>query len=90
MWLFQERHSQDYQTAQAKGFCLRVDELTAKLMLAEEELGKANTEIRQLKMLVSFMSRVILILWFHEAKIIFSNNLKSNTSLMYMFGIASV
>lgn len=59
LYLLQERHSQDYQSAQAKGFSLRVDELTAKLMISEEELGKARAEISQFKSQVRFMLTVI-------------------------------
>ncbi|KAE8744466.1 IKKgamma [Frankliniella occidentalis] len=44
-----ERHSQEYQFAQAKGFTQRVDELTAKLMCTEEQLAKAKSEVAQLK-----------------------------------------
>lgn len=44
-----ERHSQDYQAAQTKGFTHKVDELTAKLIRTEEELQRAQDEIRRLK-----------------------------------------
>ncbi|KAK3907435.1 NF-kappa-B essential modulator, partial [Frankliniella fusca] len=44
-----EKHSREYQVAQANGFIQRVDELTVKLMCTEEQLAKANSEIAQLK-----------------------------------------
>ncbi|XP_034237095.1 NF-kappa-B essential modulator [Thrips palmi] len=44
-----ERHSQDYQAAQTKGFTNKLDELTAKLIRTDEELQRARAEIDRFK-----------------------------------------
>lgn len=53
---FQERHSQNYQLAQAKGFTERVDELTVKLLYTEEQLHKTEQERDNLKGQVKVIS----------------------------------
>lgn len=57
---FQERHSQNYQLAQAKGFTERVDELTVKLLYTEEQLRKAERERDNLKGQVKVTSFSVL------------------------------